>query len=188
MHWHERKEPEKEATHGMANVVTRNIEALLERRQAEERAKGFQERLADSITAFTGSMTFVYIHLVLVGLWIIVNEGLLPFIRPFDPTYVILASAASVEAIFLSTFVLISQNRMQALADRRAELNLHISLLAEHEVTRIIALLTAVGEKMGVEESKNPELEELSKDVRPEKVLDKMDQMEQENADKETLT
>lgn len=44
MQWRERKEPEKEATHGMANVVMRNIEALLERRQAEERAKGFQER------------------------------------------------------------------------------------------------------------------------------------------------
>ena len=72
---------------------------------------------------------------------------------------------------------------MQALADRRAELNLHISLLAEHEVTRIITLLTAVGEKMGVEESKNPELEELAKDVRPEKVLDKMDQLEQESAE-----
>ena len=185
MYWREKKEPPKEGSHGMAGVVTRNIEALLERRQAEERKKGFEERLADSITAFTGSMTFVYIHLVLVGLWILINEGLFPFLKPFDPTYVVLASAASVEAIFLSTFVLISQNRMQALADRRAELNLHISLLAEHEVTRIITLLTAVGEKMGVEESKNPELEELSKDVRPEKVLDKMDQLEQESAEKE---
>lgn len=131
-------------------------------------------------------MTFVYIHLVLVGLWILANEGPLPFIEPFDPTYVILASAASVEAIFLSTFVLISQNRMQALADRRSELNLHISLLSEHEVTKIITLLTAVGEKLGVEESQNSELEELAKDVRPEKVLDKMDQMEQESAEKES--
>lgn len=167
----------------MAGVVTRNIEALLERRQAEERAKGFQERVSDSITAFTGSMPFVYIHLVLFAVWILVNLGLLPLIPPFDPSLVILAMFASVEAIFLSTFVLISQNRMQALADRRAELNLHIDLLSEHEVTRIITLLTAIGKKLGVEESKNPELEELAKDVKPEKVLERMDQVEQKAED-----
>ena len=164
----------------MADVVNRNIEALLERRQTEERNKGFQERIADAITGFTGSMPFVYIHLVLFGLWIAINLSWLPFIPPLDPTFVVLAMVASVEAIFLSTFVLISQNRMQALADRRAELNLHIDLLAEHEVTRIIALLSAIGETLGVEESRNPELEELAKDVHPEKVLDRMDRVEQE--------
>ena len=87
---------------------------------------------------------------------------------------------ASVEAIFLSTFVLISQNRMQALADRRAELSLHISLLAEHEVTRVITLVIEMAKKMGVEESHNPDLEELVKDVAPEKVLDRMDEVEQQ--------
>jgi uncharacterized membrane protein len=55
-----------------------------------------------------------------------------------------LAMAASVEAIFLSTFILISQNRMQRLADRRAELDLQISLLTEHELTRAIQLLDEV--------------------------------------------
>lgn len=114
------------------------------------------------------------------GAWIAINLSWLPFLTPFDPTFVMLAMIASVEAIFLSTFVLISQNRMQAAADRRAELNLHIDLLAEHEVTRIITLLTAIGEHLGLEESRDPELDELSKDVRPEKVLDRMSQVEQE--------
>ncbi|MBU5615387.1 DUF1003 domain-containing protein [Geomonas azotofigens] len=172
---------ESESDQTMASVVSRNIAALLERRQAEERGKGAQERLADAITSFTGSMPFVYIHLVIFGAWILVNVGWIHFLPRFDPTLVILAMVASVEAIFLSTFVLISQNRMQASADRRAELNLHIDLLAEHEVTRIITLLTAIGEKLGVAESRNPELEELTKDVKPEKVLDTMDQVEQEN-------
>ncbi|MBJ6802779.1 DUF1003 domain-containing protein [Geomonas propionica] len=175
------RQPESDQT--MASVVSRNIAALLERRQVEERSKGAQERMADAITAFTGSMTFVYIHLILFGGWILVNVGWLDLLPRFDPTLVILAMVASVEAIFLSTFVLISQNRMQASADRRAELNLHIDLLAEHEVTRMITLLTAIGAKLGVEESKNPELEELTKDVQPEKVLDTMDQVEQGNKD-----
>lgn len=169
----------------MAAVVDRNIEALLARRHAEEKSKGIEERIADGITRFTGSMRFVYIHLGLFGGWIVVNLGWFPLIRPFDPTFVVLAMAASVEAIFLSTFVLISQNRMQAVADRRDDLNLHISLLAEHEVTRVITLMTAVGKKLGVEESRNPELEELARDVAPEKVLDRLTEVEQERSERE---
>lgn len=172
----------------MAAVVDRNIAAMLERRQAEERAKGVQDKVADAITAFTGNMKFVYLHLVIFGAWIVVNLGWVPGVKRFDPSFVVLAMAASVEAIFLSTFVLISQNRMQTAADRRAELNLHIDLLSEHEVTRIITLLTAIGERLGVEESRNPELEELSKDVKPEKVLERMTEVEQENVEKEKKT
>ena len=175
----DKSEQHLQADQSMAAVVNRNIEALLERRQAEERSKRLQDRIADAITSFTGSMPFVYIHLVLFLCWIMINLSWLPITQPFDPSCVVLAMVASVEAIFLSTFVLISQNRMQALADRRAELNLHIDLLAEHEVTRVITLLTAIGEKLGVEEIHNPEFEELAKDVHPEKVLDRMDQVEQ---------
>jgi uncharacterized membrane protein len=161
---------------GMTQVVERNIRALLERRHVEEKTKGWQERVADAITRFTGSMTFVYIHLVIYGLWIVINLGWIPFVPKFDPTFVVLAMAASVEAIFLSTFVLISQNRMAALADKRADLDLQVSLLAEHEVTRLIQLVTEIGKKMGVEESHNPELDELARDVAPEKVLDTMEE------------
>lgn len=84
--------------------------------------------------------------------------------------------AASVEAIFLSTFVLISQNRMTAQADKQAELDVQIGLLTRHAVTRILTLIRAVAEKMRVEESKNPELNELANDVRPEKVLNHIEQ------------
>jgi len=83
--------------------------------------------------------------------------------------------AASVEGIFLSTFVLISQNRMQALADRRADLDLQVSLLAEHEITQLVALVTQMAKQMGIEEAHDPELRELAQDVAPEKVLDEME-------------
>ncbi len=73
-------------------------------------------------------MAFVYIHLALFGLWIIWNLGWLG-LKPFDKSFVILAMFASVEAIFLSTFVLISQNRMNVQADKRAALDLQVSLL-----------------------------------------------------------
>jgi uncharacterized membrane protein len=87
----------------------------------------------------------------------------------------VLAMVASVEAIFLSTFVLISQNRMAALADKRADLDLQVSLLAEHEVTRLITLVAAMAERMGIDQAHDPELSELARDVKPEKVIETME-------------
>jgi uncharacterized membrane protein len=87
---------------------------------------------------------------------------------------------ASVEAIFLSTFVLITQNTMQAQADRRADLNLQISLLAEHEVTQLIKLVHAIAERVEAEDAATDgaELADLKQDVVPEQVLDKLAESE----------
>ena len=133
------------AKNATTQVVERNIEALLAHRRAEERALGWQDRLATRIACFAGSMKFVWLHVALYGMWGLINLGLIPGVAPFDPTFVVLAMVASVEAIFMSTFILITQNRMQADADRRAELNLQISLLAEHEITRLITMVAEIG-------------------------------------------
>jgi uncharacterized membrane protein len=142
----------------LAAVVERNIQALVERGEREDAARPTAHRVADGVTRFTGSLTFVALHLAVFGAWVLVNSGLVPLPR-WDPSFVILATVASVEAIFLSTFVLISQNRMQALADERADLDLQVSLLAEHEVTRLITLVQAIAEKMGVAAADDPELQ-----------------------------
>jgi uncharacterized membrane protein len=164
----------------LARVVERNIRTLLEQRRVEERRRSLQDRIADAITGFTGSMRFVYLHLILYGLWIAINLGALP-IKPFDPTFVVLAMVASVEAIFLSTFVLISQNRMAVLADKRADLDLQISLLAEHEISRVITLVAAIADRMGIEEARDPELEELKEDVTPERVIQRIEEHEEQS-------
>ena len=164
---------------GVTRIVERNIEMLLARRQAEENRLGWQEKIANAITRFTGSMTFVGIHALGFALWVVINLGWLPWIPRFDPTFVVLAMVASVEAIFLSTFILITQNRMMAQADRRADLNLQISLLAEHEITRLIQITTHMAERLGATEAvRDPELAELSKDVNPERVLDSLEEKE----------
>ena len=155
----------------IATVLERNIHALLQRRKREEASTPLQDRIAARITAFTGSMRFVYLHLAIFGTWIVANVPGTPWPK-FDPSFVILAMIASVEAIFLSTFVLITQNRMAMLADRRDDLNLQISLLAEHEVTRIIQITTRIADRLGIEEVHDPELQDLMRDVDPEKVLD----------------
>ena len=161
---------------GLGSVLEHNIRALQERRAREEAAANFQERIAAKITRFTGSMGFVYLHLAAFGLWIAVNLGLMPGLPQFDPSFVILAMAASVEAIFLSTFVLISQNRMAAAADKRAELDLQISLLAEHETTKLVTLVSAIAERMDVKTKVDAEVQELKQDVAPDLVLDEIEQ------------
>ena len=88
-----------------------------------------EERLASAITRFSGSMRFVYVHLAIYGAWIVLNLGWVPGVQSWDPTFVVLAMIASVEAIFLSTFILITQNRMSAAADRRAELDFRSACL-----------------------------------------------------------
>jgi len=159
----------------LAGVVERNIRALLERRRADERRRTAQDRAADAITRFTGSMRFVYVHLALYGAWILANLGVVPGVPRFDPSFVVLAMVASVEAIFLSTFVLISQNRMAAAADKRADLDLHVSLLTEHELTKLVGLVTALAERAGVRADADPEIAEVKKDVAPEAVLDEIE-------------
>jgi uncharacterized membrane protein len=119
-------------------------------------------------------MTFVYLHAALVVAWVLINVGATP-LRAFDPSFVILATVASVEAIFISTFILISQNRAQAAADRRADLDLQISLLAEHEVTHLIKLVSQIAEKLRIDDAENPELEELKRTVAPEVVLERLE-------------
>jgi uncharacterized membrane protein len=164
---------------GISHVVERNIAALLEKRKQEEAQKPKEVKLADVITRFTGSMLFVYMHLLLFGVWIIWNLGWLGFYQ-FDPDFFLLAMLASVEAIFLSTFVLISQNRMNQQADKRAELNLQVSLLAEHEVTMLISLVSTMAKKMDIEHDLHDELTDLSKDVHPEKVMETMEKVTKE--------
>lgn len=146
-------------------VVARNIEALIDAKGRFEQRKTFEQRVADAITRFAGSMWSVYLHAVLYGGWLLLR---------FD--VVALATAASVEAIFLTTFVLISQNRMGELADRRADLDLQINLLSEHEITRLLDLSVAIAGKLGVEVPEREEVDALRQPVAPEKVLEEIEQ------------
>jgi uncharacterized membrane protein len=160
----------------LAPVLHRNIDALWRRQQREQIAASWQERAAELITRFSGSMPFVYVHLVVFGFWIVANLGWVPGVAAWDESFVVLAMIASVEAIFLSTLVLITQNRMMASAHRRADLDLQISLLTEHELTRIAILLADMAKQMGIKTKVEAELEEVKKDVAPEAVLDQIEE------------
>ncbi|MDF2798060.1 MAG: hypothetical protein K0R85_804 [Devosia sp.] len=166
--------PTKQAAEGLSPALTRNIDAIMERRRESARAASLEERAAAAISKFAGSMMFVYIHIVFFGLWIAINLGWLPIIPPWDPSLVVLAMEASVEAIFLSTFVLINQNRMAAEDNIRADLDLQVSLLNEHETTRLIELVSAIARKLDIHTEADEEISELERDVSPEAVMDRI--------------
>jgi uncharacterized membrane protein len=159
----------------LAKVVERNIGTLIDFRQTMEQSKCLQDRVADWITAFSGSMFFVYLHVVWFAAWIVINRGWTP-IKPFDPEpFGLLTLIVSLEAIFLATFVLVSQNRMTEVADKRADLDLQINLLSEYEITRVLSLVDAIAEHLGLEIGQDPEVEELKNDVKPDEVLNEME-------------
>lgn len=163
---------------GINSVLERNIEALVERRKREEADYTREDRIAILISNFAGSMMFVYVHLAILGIWIVVNVWGVPGIPRFDPSFAIVASMASLEAIFLSTFVLINQNRMSDSSVKRADLGVQMSLLTEHELTRLLGLVSAIADRLNVKIHNDHELDELKQDVTAEAVLDKL-----ENAD-----
>lgn len=96
------------------------------------RMRGSQDRVADAITAFAGTMLFVYLHALWFTVWIVLNEGLLGDAAVFDPyPFGLLTMIVSLEAIFLSTFVMVSQNRQAARENVRADLDFETNLRSE---------------------------------------------------------
>jgi len=174
------KENEKKNESLLAGLVEKNITALVNRQIKEEKEKPFEEKIAERIGRFTGNLAFVYTHAVIFGMWIIWNMGWLG-LKPFDLDFSVLQLVTQVEAIFLTTFILMSQNSLDAQADKRADLDLQVSLISEHEITRLIAMVKDIAQKLGVEEAKNPEIEELSKDVVPEKLMDTLENEKEKN-------
>jgi uncharacterized membrane protein len=163
----------------LSNVIERNIRTIIDLRLQAARARGLQDRLADSITAFSGRMGFVYAHILWFGLWFVLNTGRFG-VPPFDPfPYGLLTMVVSLEAIFLATFVLISQNRLSAEAEHRADLDLHIGLLTEHELTRVLQMLDIMQDKMGIENHVDSELADLEMETRPEDVLAEIERLQQ---------
>lgn len=109
--------------------------------QDEQRHTSFQNRLADTITGFAGSMPFVYVHVVWFTIWIVCNEGLLGDRLIVDPfPYGLLTMVVSLEAIFLATFVMISQNRADEKREALAAHQWDLVQEEEHQNEELLAL------------------------------------------------
>ena len=98
-----------------------------------------------------GSVFFIVFHVVLFTLWIWLNLGLMPRVSPWDPyPFNFLTLVVSLEAIFLSLLVLMAQNRLAKDADKRAQLDLQINMLAEQESTATLQMLEKICQRLGI--------------------------------------
>jgi uncharacterized membrane protein len=114
------------------NLFATMKKSVRDERRIFDALRDAQDRAADAITTFAGSLNFVYIHSVWFGVWILLNIGLVGASIEFDKyPFGLLTMIVSLEAIFLSTFVMVSQNRQAARADIRAELDFETNLRSE---------------------------------------------------------
>lgn len=118
-------------------------------------------KFADDLTSWTGTPTFLLLNTYLFVVWIGLNVKLIPGITPFDPfPFGLLTMMVSLEAIFLSIFVLISQNRSAYISTIRDEVHLQINMQSEREVTKILQILADMRQKMGITKE-DPELHQM---------------------------
>jgi len=149
-------------------IIRRNVERIRGMERWSKRQRTFADRVAEAVARFCGQMSFVWIHAALFALWIGWNTL---SSRRFDPyPFTFLTLCVSLEAIFLSAFILIAQNYEMRLTERRTQLDLQINLLSEQENTKMLVLLQAIARKMGALEEDDPAIAALAEAVRPETI------------------
>ena len=157
-----------------ADVTRQNVKAIRALEEAAMARRTRADRAAAVIARFCGSMTFVWIHVALFAAWVGYNA--LPWFTPFDPyPFTFLTLVVSLEAIFLSTFILISQNYDMRVAERRNQLDLQINLLAEQENTKALQILERIARKVGAHVTDDPQIRALEEATRPEALARQID-------------
>lgn len=151
----------------VADVTRENVRAMRKLEELAIARRTGADRVAEFVARFCGSVRFVWIHAVLFSGWIAWNA--LPGVPHFDPyPFTFLTLVVSLEAIFLSSFILIAQNYEMRLTERRSQLDLQINLLAEQENTKILQMLDRMSRKMGLSDEDDPEIQVLEQATRPE--------------------
>lgn len=150
-------------------LTARNVELVAQLDETARAKRTPADCVVDGISAFCGSMTFIWVHALWFGVWIVLS--LVPSIKHFDPyPFQLLTLVVSLEAIFLSTFILISQNRQSRLAERRSHLDLQINLLSEQENTKILMMLEAIVHHFDIPDG-DPEVSVLAEATQPERLV-----------------
>lgn len=159
-----------------SNSMSRTVREMVELEQREKVQMGFSDYIADRVSAFAGSMPYVWLHVFWFSCWI--GAGVFGVrVDPFP--YGLLTMIVSLEAIFLSTFVMISQNRQAVLSDRRAKLDLQINLIAEQEITKVVEMLAVIQRELGVDRT-DPDVETMRRPTRIREIADQMERLERE--------
>jgi uncharacterized membrane protein len=164
------------------SAAATNISAIAAMEQDATDCRSMGERMGDAIARQAGRLWFISAHAIWFGGWILLNSGLVSGIRAFDPyPYQFLTFVVSLEAIFLSLFILMSQSRGNRQADSRSHLGLQINLLAEQESTKMLQMLQKLCEYHDLSIANDPELELLKSPTEPEALVKELKESLPEN-------
>ena len=168
-------QPNSEATE---KVVKRNIDAIAKLEQDYLAEQSTSVKIGHRITDFCGTLPFGLINLAAFALWVLINSGLVPNFKPFDPyPFNLLALILTLEAILFAIFILMSQNNLRDRDEQRMHLNLQISLLIEQEVTELLKLEKKGFERLNVlNEAEVKKAEDLDKPVHIETVVKELEE------------
>ncbi len=170
------KSKTKSNPEAISELTSRNIQSIVQSEASEQQKRKVTDIIAERITRFCGTAAFLWFHVLWFGGWISCNLAL-PEHSRWDPSpFPFLTLVVSLEAIFLSTFILIAENRQSFLAERRSHLDLQINLLAEQENTKILELLEQIAARLGVKIAHDHERKAMQENTEPEKVLRQIDE------------
>jgi uncharacterized membrane protein len=157
-----------------ASTTTRNIKAISELEHSALAQRSLSARIGDVIASHAGKMWFIVFHAVWFSLWLWLNSGSKSRFA-FDAfPFQLLSTIVSLESIFLSLFILMSQNRSNIQADQRNHLDLQINLLSEEENTKMLQMLQAICEHHKLAIGKDPEIRAMAKRTEIGEVLSEL--------------
>src|SRR5664279_150522 len=135
------------------------------------------ERIGDQIAGFAGSMYFVLVHVLIVILWLLINTNRVSWIPRFDPyPFSLLGMIVALEAVVLSSFILMRQKRTAKRGELRDHLNLQVDLIAEKEITKLLQMVQAICEHMGLKDiAEDKEVEEFSQKTSVETLAQRLE-------------
>jgi uncharacterized membrane protein len=160
-----------------ANPTQYNVEAIAKLEHDALGRRTMTERVSDAITRLVGNVAFLLGQLIFIVIWSMLNLHLIPGFKEFDPfPFGVLALVVSSESVFLTIFVLISQNRMARQSERRSHLDLQVSMLSEQELTTILMMLQKLCQHMGVDvDATRQEVQSFSKTTDVHKLANELD-------------
>jgi uncharacterized membrane protein len=162
-----------------SEITRRNVRTVRELEELAVAEPTVADRVASFVARFAGSIYFALVHVVLVVAWIGVNS--VPGLPHWDPyPFTLLTMWASLEGVFIASFILIAQNYAMRLSERRAQLDLQVNLLAEQETTKALRMLEDIARKVGVQCGDDPEMAALAEATRLETLARQIDETEKD--------
>jgi uncharacterized membrane protein len=156
------------------SATARNVKAISELEHSALARRSASARIGDAIASHAGKMWFIVFHVVWFALWLWINRGGAGK-SAFDPfPFQLLSTIVSLESIFLSLFILMSQNRSNIQADQRNHLELQINLLSEDENTKMLQMLQALCSHHKLRIANDPEIQAMTKRTEINDVLSEL--------------